>query len=294
MNILHNALLLLMICFLSACAEPKSDVTEEKGDEQKTMTLVKKWETDTVFTTAESAIYDDQRDVIFVSNIENGPWEADGKGSIGKLSLSGQVVDARWITGLNAPKGLGIVGDYLYVTDLTTLLEIDIDKGEINKRYEVEGATGINDITTAPDGTVYISDSHVGKIFKLQDGNVTEINDGLAKSNGVFYEDGKLIIGTWDDEKVNTLSLSDNVLTTLAENITQPDGIEADGEGGYFVSSWKGLVHYIDPQGSSTVILDTTGDEIGAADIDFIQSEKLLLVPTFFHNTIAAYEVKMQ
>ena len=87
-----------------------------KNKDQKaysTMKLVKLWESDTLFTTAESVIFDTKSKVIYVSNIEGQPWEEDGKGSIGKLSLDGKVINAKWVTGLNAPKGLGIVNGKL-------------------------------------------------------------------------------------------------------------------------------------------------------------------------------------
>lgn len=280
----------IVLLFFNSCAEKTSEPTNSDQKKEAKISLVKKWETDTVFTTAESAIYDAKRDVIYVSNIENGPWEADGKGSIGQLSLTGEVINSRWIEGLNAPKGLGIVNDYLYVTDLTTLVEIDIIGNKINKKYLIEEAGGINDITTSPSGIVYISDSQDGKIFKLENGAISLIKDGLGTSNGIFFEKDRLLIGTWQDERLNAMNYSDHMISTIAENIPQPDGIESDGKGGYFVSSWKGLIHYVHPDGKTELILDTTSDEIGAADLDFIVSKNILLVPTFFHNTVVAYE----
>ncbi len=287
-------LVFLVLNVLGSCAEKTTNTETTEEPKKAVPTLTKKWETDSVFTTAESAIYDSKRDIIYVSNIENGPWEEDGDGSIGQLSITGEAINARWIEGLNAPKGLGIVGDYLYVSDLTNLVEIDIPKGVINKRYPVEGAGGINDISTSPDGIVYISDSNVGKIFKLEDGAITQIKDGLGKSNGIFYEDERLLIGTWQDEKLNAMSFSDSSLTTVAENLPQPDGIEADGKGGYFVSSWKGLIHHVSEDGSIALILDTSNEKIGAADLDYIPSKNLLLVPTFFHNRVSAYEFAIE
>ncbi|GLR17630.1 SMP-30/gluconolactonase/LRE family protein [Portibacter lacus] len=287
----HFFLLSIITFLLLSCAEKTENKDIPAKSSKPKVTLVKKWETDTVFTTSESAIYDEKRDVIYVSNIELGPWDADGKGSIGQLSLDGKVINARWVEGLNAPKGLGIVNDYLYVTDLKTLVEIDIPTGKINKKYEVEGAGGVNDVTTSPDGIVYFSDSQAGKIFKLENGEVSQIKDNLASSNGIFYEKDRLLIGTWGDEKLIAMSLSDNSLSTVSDSIPQPDGIEADGTGGYLVTSWKGLIHYVHTDGTSEVILDSVDDKIGAADIDYIKEKNLLLVPTFFHNTVVAYEL---
>jgi len=77
----------------------------------------------------------------------------------------------------------------------------------------------------------------------------------------------------------------------MADSLETPDGIEAVGDGGYLVSSWNGQVHYVDPSGKTLRVLDTRADSIGAADIEYIPEKKLLLVPTFFKNRVAAYEL---
>lgn len=292
---MNTKILYILISFvLIACAEQKAEKKEIIEDKTPKVSLTKVWETDTVFTTAESAIYHKATNTIYVSNIEEGPWEADGKGSIGKLGLDGKVIDARWITGLNAPKGLGIVGDNLYFTDLQDLVEISISSGEIIQRYPVEGAKGVNDVTTGPDGTVYFTDSNIGNVYSFKDGKFETLLEGLPKSNGIFYEKDRLLIGTWNDEKLNAYLFADKSLETVSSSLPQPDGIEATGDGGFLVSSWKGLLHYVGPDGSNQVILDTVADEIGTADIDYIQEENLVIVPTFFHNTVAAYKLNIE
>lgn len=253
--------------------------------------LTKLWESDTVFTTAESALYDPVTDVIYVSNIDGEGWGDDGKGSIGRLKLDGTTIDAKWVTGLSAPKGLGIVNGKLYVTDIHKLVEIDIAEGKISKIYEVEGSDGLNDVATGPDGTIYFTDSRKGVAHMLKDGVVSTIVDSLQGSNGILIENDRLLFGTWGDESLTQYQFADKKVSILADSLTQPDGIEAVGDGGYLVSSWKGLIHYVHADGSTELILDTAKDSIGTADIDYLQDKKILLVPTFFRNTIAAYSL---
>lgn len=283
-------LLSVMFVSLFSCKESKK---EEAPIQTQTMyKLTKLWESDTVFTTVEAALYDVATDVIYVSNIEGDPWGQDGKGSIGRLKPDGTTIDAKWITGLNAPKGLGIVGNKLYVTDNFDLVEIDITLGKIIKRYNVKDCGGLNDVTTSPEGVVYFTDSQKGALHKLENGKVSTIIDSLKGSNGILFEKDRLLFATWGDESLNEYRFADQKSSIIADSLTQPDGIEAVGDGGYLVSAWKGLINYVAPDGKTTLILDTAKDTISSADIDFIQDKQLLLVPTFFRNTIAAYKLE--
>ena len=275
--------------FTFSCKNEQKEVKEEMPVESYKLT--KLWESDTVFTTVEAVIFDPKTDLIYVSNIEGEPWGADGVGSIGKLKMDGTVVEAKWITGLSAPKGLGIIGDKLYVTDIKNLVEIDIPTGKISKTYTVEDSEGLNDVSTSADGIVYFTDSQKGVLHMLKDGVVSVVVDSLQGSNGVFVENDRLLLGTWGDESLTQYKFADKSISIVADSITQPDGVEAIGDGGYLVSSWKGLIHHVSADGTTSLLLDTAKDTISAADIDFVQDKKTLLIPTFFRNTVAAYSL---
>lgn len=58
-------------------------------------------------------IYDPVSNFIYVSNINGQPWDQDGNGFISKLDLDGKIVERQWVTGLSAPKGLGIHNGHL-------------------------------------------------------------------------------------------------------------------------------------------------------------------------------------
>lgn len=286
-------ILSLLLAALWIACKPKESTTTETVMVPPPVKLTKIWESDTVFTTVESAIFDPATGIIYVSNIDGQPWEADGKGSIGKLNADGTTIEAKWVSGLNAPKGLAIAGGKLYVADITELVEIDLTEGKILNKFKVEGSEGLNDVTSSPEGIVYFTDSKLGKAHMLKEGMVNLVLDSLKGSNGIFFEPERLLIATWGDESLNAYQFADQAFISLADSIPQPDGIEAVGDGSYLVSSWKGLVHFVHPDGTTELILDTTSDSINAADIDYIQEKKLVLVPTFYKNTIAAYELSM-
>ncbi len=277
------------LLILSACTNNSNPGTSNQAASQ---VLEKLWESDTVFTTAESALFDEATNTIYVSNIEGEPWGSDSTGSIGKLSPEGKVIAAKWVTGLNAPKGLAIANGKLYTADMTQLVEIDLATGKITNKYTVPDAVGLNDVTNAPDGTIFFTDSEKGAVYQLKKGAVSKVLEGLGGSNGILHEKDRLLLGIWKDSTLTAYQFADKKQVVLGTQIPQPDGIEAVGDGSYLVSSWKGLIHQVYPDGKAILILDTAKDNISAADIDYVKAKKMILVPTFFRNSIAAYELK--
>ncbi|MBK9488124.1 MAG: ATP/GTP-binding protein [Haliscomenobacter sp.] len=283
--------LLGLFIVLFSCKNNVGKSEKTVDNSAPTLELKKLWESDTLFTTSESALYDAASNTIYVSNIEGEPWGADGKGSIGKLATDGTTIAAKWATGLSAPKGMAIANGKLYTADITHLVEIDLATGKITKKYAAPGAEGLNDVTSTSDGTIYFTDSIKGTVYQLKDGAVATIVEGLGGSNGILHENGTLLLGIWKDSTLVQYNLGTKKFKKLASKVPQPDGIEAVGDGAYLVSSWSGLVHYVQPDGKTSLLLNSQVDSISSADIDYVQAKKWLLVPTFFRNTVAAYEL---
>jgi hypothetical protein len=287
-----------MVVFLSACNQPKQEQSEEQSEARETqekqeetpVTLKLKWETEAVLTTCESVLHDDKNDVLYVSNINGKPDGKDGNGFISKVSLDGEVTTASWAKGMDAPKGMGLLDGKLYVSDINRVHEIDTKSGKITKTYTVQGAKFLNDIAVA-NGKVYVSDSGGGAIHVIEDGKVTLFLSNLQGPNGLFAENGKLIVAFWDAKTLNTIDISSKEITPRTEGVENPDGIEALDNNEYLVSSWNGLIHHVDGDWKKTLVLDTRKDSLNAADIEYVKSKNLLLVPTFFKNKVMAYEV---
>ena len=277
----------LLICVAWAC-QPKKET--EAVSTAPTLTL--KWQTDTLLTTSESVIYDEVNDMLYVANINGVPDAKDGNGFISKVSLEGKISDAKWVTGMDAPKGLGIFNGKLYAADIDRVHEIDIATGKILNSFVAEGAKFLNDITTGSDGKVYVSDTGAGEVLVLENGVFTKWLTAQAGPNGLLMEGNIMLVALWDAKTLNTSEVGAQQVTMKTDSLENPDGIEAVGNGGYLVSSWNGMVHYIDKDWKKTLVLDTRADSVGAADIEYIPSKNLLLVPTFFKNTVMAYEVK--
>ena len=247
------------------------------------------WATDTTLMTPESVLFDGSNNVLYVSLIDGAPDGKDGKGGIAKVGTDGKIIDANWVTGLSAPKGMGMAGNQLYVTDLTDLVQIDIPSGKIVKKTPVEGAVFLNDVSADKQGNVYFTDMRAGKIHMLKDGKITTVLDSINNPNGVLaVADGILFTESGKLQKLD----AQNKKTTLAEGMDgSTDGIEEVAPGEYLVSCWVGEIYHV-KDGVATKLLDTKADKINSADIGYDAAKKIVYVPTFFKNSVVAYQLK--
>lgn len=301
MKKLSFLILSLPVIFFS-CGENKK--TEEKNDsvavvkqqvtvEKDTVVAEQAWATDSVFKTPESVLFDKERNVLYVSNVGGmDPSKKDNNGFISKVSVDGKVENLEWVKGLNAPKGMGVYKNKLYVTDITKLVEIDIEKGKITKGYEVPGAKFLNDVFVDTAGVVYFSDSETNKIHTFQNGKVSVWKSDLQGPNGIYVMNGKLYLSSMGSKDFKSIDLASKKDSVLAMGIGAGDGVEYAGKDGYFiVSDWNGAVYMVSP-GKTIKFLDTVNDKVNSADVGYIQDKKLLLVPTFFKNKVVAYTLK--
>lgn len=251
--------------------------------------LEKLWESDTTLAVPESVLPDVQKGVLYVSLIDGAPWEADGKGGIGKLDLNGKIINANWITGLSAPKGMGIVGNKLYVADVAEVAVIDIDKGTIAERIKVEGAKRLNDITTDSKGVVYASDSETGTVHRIQNGKASVYLEGFKGLNGLRAVGSDLYVATGKDVyKVDAAKKQ----TSIGIIDQGGDGIEPVGNGDWIGSAWVGYIYYLHANGKKDLLLDTHEQKSNTADIGYDPASKIVYVPTFFKKSVVAYQLK--
>lgn len=251
--------------------------------------LVKQWETDTVLKVPESVLFDGANKVLYVANIDGQPWEKDGKGSIGKVGLDGKIIATEWVTGLSAPKGMGIYNGKLYVADVDVVTVIDIRQGKIVDKIVVEGAKGLNDITIDSKGVVYVSDSQNKKIHRIEKGKLTTVIENMKGPNGVLAVGSALY--AVDAGSLN--KVENGALKLIADGMDGgTDGIEPVGNGDFIVSCWAGSVWYVHADGKKDHLLDTREQKINSADIGYYPAKKVIYVPTFFKNGIVAYALQ--
>jgi hypothetical protein len=230
--------------------------------------------------------------------------QPDGNGFISRVSPSGEVLELKWIDGeaegttLNAPKGMAIVGDVFYVTDITVVRMFDRVTGGALGEIAVEGATMLNDLAPASDGGVYLTDtgfqlgadggfepSGTDAVYHIAaNGDVhTLIADpGLGAPNGVVEVDGDVWVVSFMSGELFRLVDGERVdVTTVAEG--RLDGVILVGDR-LMVSSW----------GSQGIHAGTVGGEFSAvvtdvqspADIGYDATRNVILIPLFQLNEV--------
>jgi hypothetical protein len=253
-------------------------------------TLTKAWETDTLLDLPESAIYDTQNNLIYISNIGGKYSQHDGNGFISKLDLNGTIVELKWATGFDSPQGLGLFNNQLFVADMNRVFVVDIKTGKTVKEYKIEAAKFLNDVTTDENGDVYVSDCVANKIYHISNDKVELWSEDplLNGTNGLLCHKGKLYALNMGNGLLYSIDQPTKTFTELASGIKNADGIESDGNNGFFVSgAWQGEIFHINSNNEKTLILDLGKEKKIAADIEYIPSKKLLLVPTLAKTVIA-------
>ncbi|MGY8653991.1 MAG: hypothetical protein ACKVJX_10255 [Verrucomicrobiia bacterium] len=298
--------LLLLLCFSIAsaavAANPIKGVKNLFKREPKNRVV---WSIAEGLKAPESAYVDPVSGFLFLSQIgEGGGKGKDGDGWISKLSVEGKMIKNKWVTGLDAPKGLRSHGKLLWVSDIDQIVAIAIAGGTILQRVPIKGAQFLNDLATGPDGSVFVSDMAASAIYRHKGGRTTLFAAGeeLEHPNGLLVHNGKLIIGGWGrglQDDFTTLTpgrlLSIDLRTGRQRTITPKptgnlDGIEADGKGGYIVTDWiAGKVFRVSKSGKAKVIMEFPK---GAADHAYLADRRWLILPEMLENKLTAFQLK--
>ncbi|MCH8163109.1 MAG: SMP-30/gluconolactonase/LRE family protein [Proteobacteria bacterium] len=309
MEKLISTLLIFTVLILSACSDnaqtPQvitAETAENNSPEKGTAKLELLWEAQG-FNNPESVIYHESSNTLFVSNVNGSPIEKDGNGYISKILLDGTILKMQWVIGLNAPKGLAIHDNTLYVSDIDTLVAIDIPSGTITNTYKVDDAKFLNDVTASNQGEIFVSDMLLNRIYRLSNDqfNLWLESTELENPNGLHAEGDHLILGAWGvitdgfateiPGHLKSISLQDKSITSLGgDPIGNLDGVESDGNNGYYVTDWMaGKLFQINTNGEATLLLEL---EQGMADHEVLLEQNLILLPMMKNDKVLAYRIK--
>ncbi|HEY7194195.1 MAG TPA: SMP-30/gluconolactonase/LRE family protein [Gemmatimonadales bacterium] len=259
------------------------------------------------FQTPESVKWDSAQDVYFVSNINGAPNAKDGNGYISRLGPDGRMMDSAFIKGLNAPKGMALVGDTVWVADIDQVSAFNSRTGAPVATVKVPGAIFLNDIAAAPDGSLYVTDTairfgangqveHPGtdQIFRIGPGHQVSVaikNDSLGRPNGIAWNaaNQRFIVVSFGANTLLAWKPGETSVTRLGTGSGQFDGVEITRDGAVWVSSWADSSVSRYAGGQSTSLIKGVPSP---ADIGYDARRNRLLVPIFTGNRVEIWQLQ--
>jgi sugar lactone lactonase YvrE len=254
--------------------------------------------------TPESVRYDADLDAYFVSNINGNPSVKDGNGFIARVDAGNTSAMTMFVQGgkngvtLNAPKGMAIVGDTLWVADIDAVRAFNKRTGAVIANIDLRPmkAVFLNDVAAGPDGSVYITDtgikfdekgamSHPGQdqIFKItgrKPSVAIKSDSALKNPNGIAWDatTGRFVLGPFNDKAVSAWKAGDSTVTPIATGPGGYDGVEVLADGRILVSSWADSSVQVIANGAFRKVV---GNVEAPADIGVDTKRNVLAIPRF-------------
>ncbi|AXE65719.1 hypothetical protein BBF93_16890 [Hyphomonas sp. CACIAM 19H1] len=225
----------------------------------------------------------------FISNVTGDGSTKEGKGFVSKLGADGTMLMLRWAEGLDAPKGMTVLGDTLYVADIDQVVTFDVHNGTKRDTISIDSAQMLNDMTVW-QGEVLVSDSGAASIHRLtpEGPRLLGASTDWAGINGLLGDGERLLISTMAEGYLIELRGAD-AEQILARGMKDADGVGLVPGGGYLVSSWPGHIHYVSEDGQVTTLLDTQAG--GILQNDLAVFGDVVIVPNWLPGTVTAWRV---
>ena len=212
----------------------------------------------------ESVRYDPEQDAYFISNMLGPGSLKDGNGFVVRVDAGEPrraevfVQGGRGGVTLDAPKGMALLGDTLWVADIDVLRGFHRRTGAPLATVDLRPhrAVLLNDVAAGPDGALYVTDSGIemtakgviyrggDRVFRVARGAVSVVaqGPGLGRPNGITWdpEGRRWIVVSFDPfgSEVYALRPGEVGRTVLARGPGRFDGVERLDDGRLLVTCW--------------------------------------------------------
>ena len=261
----------------------------------------------------ESALYDADLDAWFITNVNGNPSMRDNNGFIVRVpaeSLGAPTTIAQGGRGglnLNAPKGMAIQGDTLFVADIYMLRKFHKRTGEYLGAVNLRdyGATFLNDVAVGPDG-IYITDTGIqfdaegkmtqpgaNRVFRVVGLRITTVlsGDSLMNPNGITWDakNARFLLVPFGGPNVMAWNPGTPSATTLVAGPGGYDGVEVLPNGNILVSSWTdSTVHVVH---GGTHMMPLVRGVAAPADIGVDTKRNVVAIPRFNDAKVEYYRI---
>lgn len=265
------------VCALAGAAACRSSQAAEPAQAHRLHTIQG-------FGFPESVRYDPDQDVYFVSNMAGPGSLKDGNGYIARVDAANLDRAEVFIQGgqkgvaLDAPKGMALHGDTLWVTDIDVLRRFHRRTGAPLATIDLRPrrAVLLNDVAVGPDGSLHLTDTGIAmtdkgviyqggdRIFAIGPGRTVSVvaqGAALGRPNGITWDpDGRRwIVVSFDPfaSEVYAMRPGETTRTVLARGLGKFDGVERLADGRLLVTCWAdSSLHVIDGAGTERIIHD--------------------------------------
>lgn len=246
------------------------------------------WSLTAPFESPESVAVSDKHSAIFVSNVSG--YTINGKGFISRLSLTGDMITLKWLTGLNAPTGLAIDGGILWAVDFNRLVKIDIAAAKIIGSFAAPDENPLlNDVAITERGEVFVTGSASSTVYQLVGNRLVPWlkDDNLFEyANGIYATGDTVVVAAYHLVRIDRESKRTDVLGDT-EILFDLEGVKPDGAGGYYISMiGERPVHQLSYLGN---LMPLFHGKPYVADFD-VSSGGALIAPTG-SDTITSYRL---
>lgn len=254
------------------------------------------------FSMPESITSNGER--FFVSSQGQDFMSKDGDGFVSEISADGKILNQNFLPlkgVLNAPKGMSIINNVLFVADLDRVVGFNIDNRRIVFELLIDGAKLLNDICQLENGFIAVTETVSGNIYKINIskktieiiGNIPTVN-GIAYnqntnqllvcSNGENYGDGAVYLKSENSEFKELPNIANGFF----------DGIEWIDDEHLLISDWvtfpvngsgKLWLYDLKNQQSEFNIIEES-----IADIYFDNKTSKIYMPQMLHNRVLISE----
>ena len=265
------------------------------------------------FETPESVRFDGARGFFYVSNVTGNPGHKDNNGYISRVRVDGTMDSLKFIAGglngvtLHSPKGMYLLGDTLWVADIDAIRVFNVVSGAALATVELapNGAVFLNDVTRAPDGTLYVSDTRFvfgdsgvthrspDRVYRVGPDRAVSVaveGDTLGRPNGVFWDtDGqRLIIAALGPPRIFEWKPGDTAPRLVAAGPGGYDGIESLGGGRFLLSAQDDSSISVLENGTVTRVV---GNIVAPGDIGWDPAGRRVFVPLLEANQVVIWRL---